>query len=139
MASSISLHHAYVIVIQCCASKTQCYQASICSSIVCIRHQYSCASLIWHNAVRHASIMAQFVTNLHHASKLCLSPVHHGSMLCNHGSLHDVHQASGRLNAVIRHQYGLMVCIRHLCGCIRHHINTAQTWALCSRLDVVHP
>ena len=82
------------------------YQASIiilCGSMLCIRHQYGCASCIMAqccascihydsilpNNLHHVSI---WLSTVHHASKLWLNHVHHGSMLCIHGS--------------IRHQYG---------------------------------
>ena len=113
---SISLYHAYVIVTQCCAPMTQCYQASIYSSMLCIRHQYSCAS-----------IMAQF------GSLICIMHQNYGSVpytmaeLCIHGSLHDV----------LRHQYGSMLCIRHQCGCALC-INNAWLDAVHKRLNDVH-
>ena len=91
---SISLHHAYVIVTQCCASMTKCYQASICSSLLC-RHQNYGSVLC---------TMAQCCGSMAH----CMMCIRHqyGSMLW------------------IRHQYVSMVCIRHQFGsmlCIRHY------------------
>ena len=74
--------------------------------MLCIRHQYGS---IW-------------LTNLLHASKFRLIPVHHGSMLYIDGSLHDVHQASVWIIAV--HQTSIWLNTVHQASI--GLINTAQ-------------
>ena len=84
----ISLRHTEITIAQCCAFiwLNAVHQAPICSSVLCIRHQYDS---IWLYAVHQESYGS---ISLHHACIIIMAQCYqasiYGSMLC------------------IRHQYG---------------------------------
>ena len=139
---------------QCCASMAQCYQASICGSMLHIRHQYGCASCI-----NLAQYYASCINMPQFRSIICIMHQNYGPILCTMAQCcasTAYRYASGIsmaryalginvavhasiilwLNAVhpcammcIRHRYGLMLCIRHQYGSIwLNAVHQASLW-----------
>ena len=117
-------------------------------AMLCIKHEYSCASCINnYNGSMLCIINGTLICIIH--SKLWLSPVHHGSMLWIHGSLHDVHQASvcGSMQASIWlnavHQVSICSILWQASiwlNAMRHGINysSAQHSTVLHQADSIH-
>ena len=133
------LHHASIIMARCCAPIAHSYQASICGSMLCIWHQYGCASCIMAQCcalcINHDG---SILLNHQYGSVLCirhqlwLNHVHHGSLRAVHPRLIDVHQTSVWLNAV--HQVSISLIAQCCVPGINVVVHHASIW-----LDAVQP